>query len=215
MAVQKLFWSDPYLTELETEITSVSGNAVTLDQTVFFAFSGGQQSDAGTIGGLTVLEARKDGLEIVYLLPENHGLQAGEKVTVCIDWDRRFRLMRLHFAAELVLELVYRHFEHPEKMGANISPDKARVDFRLSGGLTAYLPELRGQLSALIQSDLPIISTYSDPALERRYWRIEGFGQVPCGGTHPRRTGEIGGVKLKRTNPGKGLERIEITLEDS
>lgn len=215
MTVEKCFWADPYQTELQAVITSVTGNAVTLDQTVFFAFSGGQQSDTGTIGGIPVLEARKEGLEIIYTLPENHGLRAGDTVTIHIDGERRSRLIRLHFAAELALELVYRHFGNPEKAGAHISPEKARLDFRLPGGLTEFLPVLREQMRDLIEADLPILSAYSDKALEKRFWRIEGFGEVPCGGTHPRHTGEIGRVKLKRTNPGKGLERIEITLEES
>lgn len=215
MAVRKIFWDDPYLTELEAEITAVKGSEVTVDQTVFFAFSGGQQSDTGTIGGLPVLEARKEGPEIIYVLPENHGLAAGMPVTIRIDSDRRSRLMRLHFAAELVLELVYRRLGNPYKAGANISPEKARLDFKLTESLTAWLPELREEVMALVRSDRPILSAYSDRALEKRFWHIEGFGEVPCGGTHPRRTGEIGTIKLKRTNPGKGLERIEITLEDS
>ena len=66
---------------------------------------------------------------------------------------------------------------------------------------------------AIIAADTPVISAYSDEAAEKRYWRVEGFGQVPCGGTHPRSTGEVGALRLKRRNPGKGRERIEITLE--
>lgn len=215
MATAKKFWEDPYQTELQARITSVKGNVVTVDKTIFFAFSGGQQSDSGTLGGYEVLEARKEGLEIFYTLSDGHTLQKGEPILIRIDWERRSRLMRLHFAAELVLELVYRRFGHPEKAGANISPDKARLDFKLTDSLTGFLPELRDQFMRLIDSDLAIVSDYSDPVLEKRFWRIEGFGQVPCGGTHPKRTGEIGRVKLKRSNPGKGLERIEITLEES
>lgn len=215
MATAKKFWEDPYQTELQARITSVKGNVVTVDKTIFFAFSGGQQSDSGTLGGYEVLEARKEGLEIFYTLSDGHTLQKGEPILIRIDWERRSRLMRLHFAAELVLELVYRRFGHPEKAGANISPDKARLDFKLTDSLTGFLPELRDQFMRLIDSDLAIVSDYSDSVLEKRFWRIEGFGQVPCGGTHPKRTGEIGRVKLKRSNPGKGLERIEITLEES
>jgi Ser-tRNA(Ala) deacylase AlaX len=66
--VQKLFWQDSYLTALETRISGVSGDEVTLEQTILYAFSGGQESDAGTIGGRRVLEARKKGKEIVYRL---------------------------------------------------------------------------------------------------------------------------------------------------
>ena len=70
----KIFWQNPYLTELDTHITGVNGDAVTTAATIFYAFSGGQESDAGTIGGHTVREARKDGMEIVYSLESGHSL---------------------------------------------------------------------------------------------------------------------------------------------
>ena len=106
----KSFWRNPYLTELDTIVQTVSGNQITLIDTIFYAFSGGQESDSGTIGGHKVVEAKKDGKKIVYTLEENHGLCVGDPVKVMIDWDRRYKLMRLHFAAEVVLELVCQQF---------------------------------------------------------------------------------------------------------
>ncbi|MNW15619.1 Threonyl and Alanyl tRNA synthetase second additional domain protein [compost metagenome] len=64
----------------------------------------------------------------------------------------------------------------------------------------------------MLSADLPIITAFSDEAAQRRYWHVEGFARMACGGTHPRSTGEIGALKLKRKNTGKGKERIEITL---
>ena len=58
---KKLFWDDPYLTECTAKVTAINGTKVKLDQTIFYAFSGGQLSDEGTIGGLKVIEARKEG----------------------------------------------------------------------------------------------------------------------------------------------------------
>lgn len=214
MPAEKVFWRDPYLTELEATVSEVRGDDVTLDRTVAFAFSGGQASDAGTIGGFEILDARTDGLEIVYTLPPGHGLAPGDPVTARIDWPTRYRLMRLHFAAELVLELVTQHFPAAEKLGANISPDRARIDFAWNGNISDAFPLLEPELSRLIAEDLGIESAFSDEATQQRYWRIEGFAQVPCGGTHPRRTGEVGAVRLRRSNPGAGKERIEITLAE-
>ena len=57
--VAKLFWQDPYRTSLDTRIAAVEGDVVRLEETIFDAFAGGQESDAGTIGGRTVREARK------------------------------------------------------------------------------------------------------------------------------------------------------------
>lgn len=128
--VQKLFWQNPYLAELETRVSSVNGDEVTLQQTIFYAFSGGQESDAGTISTKKVLEARKEGKEIIYRLEENHGLNPDDLVKVVIDWKRRYKLMRLHFAAEIILELVYRQLPGIEKIGAHIAEDKAVLTLR-------------------------------------------------------------------------------------
>lgn len=214
MPVAKLFWDDPYLASCDAMVTGVHGDDVTVDRTVYFAFSGGQSSDSGTIGGLPVLGVRTDGLEIAYTLPSGHGLAPGQPVRVQVDLPTRLAIMRLHFAAELVLELVTRGYGRPEKVGANITASKARVDFVWDGSIAPILPEVADRVRELVDADLPIVSAYQDEASQRRYWRIDGFAQVPCGGTHPRRTGEVGRVRLKRANPGAGIERIEITFAD-
>lgn len=215
MTVEKLFWDDPYLTRCDATVRSVDGERVTLDRTVAFAFSGGQSSDTGTIAGRQILAAETSGLEIVYTLPAGHGLRVGDTVEVVIDWARRHRLMRLHFAAELVLEIITRDFGAPEKTGAHIGEDKARLDFRWEGSIAGVLPVVHAEVERIVAADLPIESAYSDEAAQRRYWRIEGFAQVSCGGTHPRSTGEVGAVTLKRQNPGGGVERVEIRLADA
>jgi len=212
MPAEKMFWNDPYLTEITAVLTDVQSAEVTLDRTIFYAASGGQESDAGTIGGVPVLNAEKRGLEIIYTLEGTHGLEKGGEVTVRIDWTRRYRLMRLHFAAEIILELVYRHLGRPVKIGAHISQDKARLDFLLDSRISDAFPLLMREAGKIIDGDFPIISAYSDRDAEKRYWEIEGFARVSCGGTHIRRTGEIGAITLKRNNIGKGKERIEITL---
>ena len=70
--------------------------------------------------------------------------------------------------------------------------------------------ELEDAAQNIIEANQSIISAFSDEAHERRYWKINEFSQVPCGGTHIKTTGEIGTIRLKRVNPGKGKERIEI-----
>ncbi len=212
MSVKKLFWENPYLTEIEAKITSVNNNIITLDQTIVFAFSGGQQSDSGTIGGFNIIEAKKEGKEIFYTIEPNHNLILNQNVMVTIDWEKRYRLMKLHFAAEIILELVYQHYNHPEKIGANITVDKARIDFFWNGNISEIFPELMNKANNIINSNLSIISAFDDEKNEKRYWYIEGFAKVPCGGTHLKRTGEIGSISLKRNNLGSGKERIEIYL---
>lgn len=209
---QKLFWNDPYQTRLDTEVTQVDGDQVWLRETIFFAFSGGQESDSGSIGGYPVLLAQKQGLEIAYTLPADHTLTPGTPVHISIDGARRSQLMRLHFAAEMVLQLMYQLRPGILRIGAHISADKARIDFASDSSLSPLFAVLEEQTLALVNRDLPIQTAFSDVAAERRFWSVEGFAQMPCGGTHPRSTGEIGPLALKRKNTGKGKERIEVML---
>ena len=207
---KKIFWEDPYLTEWETDVSSVNGHQITLKETIFYAFSGGQESDSGSIAGYFVLEAKKDGKDIFYTLEENHRLQVDDKVKIVIDWARRYRLMRLHFAADVVLELVCQKFPEMVKVGAHIAEDKARIDFMSDKNLSAFILVLQAEAQAIIDADQKITSAFSDELNERRYWEIDQFSQVPCGGTHIKSTKEMGVIRLKRVNPGKGKERIEI-----
>jgi len=207
---RKIFWEDPYLTQIETRIASVKENDVTVEQTIFYAFSGGQEGDHGTIGNIRVLEARKEGKEIVYTLENSHRLKPGDPVRMAIDWERRYKLMRLHFAAEIVLELVYQKLGSIRKIGAHIAQDKARIDFEWGENISTLFPAIQKEALGIIEANQEIISAFADEEKEERYWEIKGFARVPCGGTHLKRTGEIGEIELKRKNPGKGKERIEI-----
>ncbi len=213
MMLEKLFWQDPYQTELNTHVTSVAGQQITVAQTIFYAFSGGQESDTGTIDRWRVLQARNEGFEIFYTLEIENALQVGDPVTMRIDWERRYRLMRLHFAAEIILELVYQTLPGIQKIGAHIAQDKSRIDFEWGDNLSTLFPLLHEKATALIQANHRIISAFSDEANQRRYWEIEGFARVACGGTHLRTTGEVGPLELRRKNVGKGKERIEITVD--
>ena len=212
MSVIKIFWQDPYLKELNAQVVSVNAALITLDRTIFFAFSGGQESDMGFIGGLKVMEAKKEGIEIFYQLEAGHNLKPGDPVLIKIDWERRYRLMRLHFAAEIILELINQNYGNSEKIGAHISAHKARIDFRWTGSIADQFGFLKTELEKIVAADLAIISDFSDQEQKIRYWEVKGFGKVSCGGTHLKRTGEVGEVKLKRDNIGKGKERIEITI---
>src|SRR3989338_1805732 len=103
---KKLFWEDPYQTECTAKVTSIDNNKVKLDQTIFYAFSGGQLSDEGTIGGIKVLEAKKEGdkeniMDIEYTLADDPSFQVGDVVEVKIDPIRRENLRRLHSAAHI------------------------------------------------------------------------------------------------------------------
>ncbi|MBL7525132.1 alanyl-tRNA editing protein [Legionella bononiensis] len=211
--MEKTFWKDPYQNTLHTKVAAINSGELVLEKTIAFSFSGGQESDKAFINGIEIISSRIEGNLIYYKLPEGHGIQVHDEVIMTIDWPRRYRLMRLHFAAELILELVTRT-HHLEKSGAHISESKARIDFKSDTNISSIFDALLVEYNAIIKDDLPIYKGYSDEVNQRRFWRIEGFAEVPCGGTHVNSTAEVGLVHLKRSHPGKSLERIEIKLVD-
>ena len=209
--MNKLFWKNPYQQTLTTHVTTIEGNNVLFADTIAYSFAGGQESDTAWVNDIPILSSRMEGNLIYYTLPDNHGLHVGDAVTMTIDWQRRLRLMRLHFAAELILEIVTQNY-HLEKVGAHIAEHKARIDFKAETNISTHFPEILAKYNEIIANDLIINKGYSDVAAQRRFWKIEGFAQVPCGGTHVNSTAEVGYVTLKREKPGKGIERIEIRL---
>lgn len=212
--MERAFWNTPYLSNLDAHVLSIEGRDVMISPTIFFAESGGQESDRGTINRIEVSQASVVGDRIIYRLAADPDFAVGDLVNVEIDWPRRYSLMRLHFAAEIVLELFYKKFPTLEKIGAHIGQSKARIDFALEGNISQYFPEIQQGVEQLVTADLPIESRFTDAERLRRCWYIEGFSQVPCGGTHLRRTGEVGRIRLKRNHIGAHKERVEIYLVD-
>lgn len=211
--MQKVFWDDPYQTTITTKVSEVDGDRVLFTKTIAFSFSGGQESDKGSVNGLPILDSEKVGNLIFYLLPPGHGFTEGDTVTMEIDWARRYKLMRLHFAAELILELVKRKL-NLKKIGAHIAETKARIDFVYEKNISHIFEEILALYNEIIRQDLPIVTGFSDTESQRRFWEIRGFSRVPCGGTHVKSTREVGSIMLKRANIGSGKERIEIRLKD-
>lgn len=210
--MRKVFWDNPYQQSLNTKVLSVEGERILFAETIAFSFSGGQESDKASVNKIAILGSEIVGNAIYYQLPLNHGLQAGDNVIMEIDWVRRYALMRLHFAAELVLELVTRAL-FVEKIGAHIAENKARIDFVCERNISSIFDVVLTEYNEIIAKDLPIKTGFTDSANQRRFWEIEGFSKVACGGTHVKSTAEVGQVKLKRVNVGCSKERIEITLQ--
>ncbi|BEG75661.1 alanyl-tRNA editing protein [Achromobacter xylosoxidans] len=225
---RKRFDDAPYERQCDATVIAVGADGIELDQTVCYARSGGQAGDSGT---LTLADGRvlaladtvyaDDRRRIVHVLAEGVAPpQAGERVTVAIDWPRRHRLMRLHTCLHLLGALV------PAPVtGCSISPDSARIDFDLPES-TLDKADLTERLNALItaatdvtvnaitpeelaaQPDLVRTIGAAPPAGTERIRIIEiaGVDRQPCGGTHVANTGEIGAVtvtkieKKSRTN---------------
>lgn len=141
--MERAFWNTPYLSNLDAHVLSIEGRDVMISPTIFFAESGGQESDRGTINRIEVSQASVVGDRIIYRLAADPDFAVGDLVNVEIDWPRRYSLMRLHFAAEIVLELFYKKFPTLEKIGAHIGQSKARIDFALEGNISQYFPEIQ------------------------------------------------------------------------
>jgi Ser-tRNA(Ala) deacylase AlaX len=212
--MRKIFWDSPYQSLLETRVVSVENNYFLFEETIAFSFSGGQESDKAYVNDLAIVHSEMDGNLIYYILSKGHNLKPGDVVTMKIDWPRRYRLMRLHFAAELVLELVTQKLKL-EKIGAHIAENKARIDFFCAKNISSLFENILGDYNKIIEQDLKIKTGFSDIQTQRRFWEIEGFSKVACGGTHVKSTSEVGLITLKRINIGSGKERIEIKLLDA
>ena len=213
---KKLFWEDPYQTECKAKVTSIEENKVKLDQTIFFAFSGGQASDEGTINGIKVLNATKEGdkeniIDIEYCLESEPNFQVGDEVTVKIDEERRNKLRKLHSAAHVFYYFFVDKLGRQKIIGSNIAEDKARVDFLYEEPLTDKLPEMEEETNNFLKQGHDIIQKPDENKPDLRWWYCEDW-KMPCGGTHVKNTTEIGQIRLKRKNIGSGKERIEIYL---
>ncbi len=210
--MKKLFWDNPYLTNCNAKITSIDGMKVNLDQTIFYAFSGGQASDLGTIGGINVVEAIEEDKEnIVYVLEKEPNFEVGYEVEVIIDGERRRKIRNLHSAAHIVCYFVEKKLGKLECIGSNVSVDKARLDYLFEGSISEHLTEIEVKVNDFISDSNEVVIKNDDEKPELRWW-ICGEMKMLCGGTHVKNTKEICKVKLKRKNIGSGKERIEVTL---
>jgi alanyl-tRNA synthetase len=213
---KKLFWDDPNQTKCLAKVTHIKGNKVKLNQTIFYAFSGGQLSDEGTIGGIKVLEAKKEGdkeniIDIEYTLESAPTYQVGDEVEVIIDPVRRSNLRKLHSAAHIVYYITIKELGKLKISGSEVQPEKARMDFEYEGSIVDNLHRIEEDTNKFIAQNHDIIMVPDEKKVDLKWWTCAGW-KMPCGGTHVKNTAQIGPLKLKRVNKGKGLERIEIYL---
>lgn len=209
--MKKLFWDKPYMKECKATVEKIDGRKVILNQSIIFAFSGGQITDKGKINGIEV-EKAENGDPVVYTLEEEPDFSEGDSVKIEIDFESRYKVMKLHSAAHVVYEIFTEIAGKRKIIGSNISFEKARIDFEMDENLNEYIPEIKKKVEEIIENDLEI-KTYEDKEnKEKRWWEIPEKWKMPCGGTHVKKTGEIGKLNLKRVNIGAGKERVEVTL---
>jgi alanyl-tRNA synthetase len=211
-----LYVENAYTQNFEATVVATNLERVVLDATAFYPKGGGQVGDTGEIDGLHVVDTLRDAAGVVHILEKSSPFHIGQIVHAKIDWERRYEVMRLHSASHIVQYVI------EEILGADCRPTspglvddlKDRTDYSFSDKLEPRkLSEIEARTNEIIQMGYEI-QQYSDPIdRERRYWRIEPFPPMPCGGTHPRNTKEIGRISLRKgKKPGRGKERIETIL---
>ena len=231
---EDLFRHDSYLRECDAVVTAIDDDAIVIDRTVFYPQGGGQPGDTGTIrwtgGSATIIDTRYgDGGAIRHIVAESaEKPKIGDEVQAELDWDRRYRHMRMHTALHLLGSVL-----HYGVTGGSISADKSRLDFDMQDAVDKE--EVSKALTALVDGNHAVSCRWisdeelaAQPELVRtlsvqppkgagkvRLLEIEGVDLQPCGGTHLNSTGEVGQVRIgKVENKGKHNRRFNIHLDD-
>ena len=231
LMTELLFLHDAYAREVDAVVTAVDGDRVALDRTVFYATGGGQPHDTGTLAGLPVLDVRKDGDRVWHTLG-GAAPAVGAQVRGEVDWDRRHALMRTHTALHVLCGVIWNEWGVPVT-GGNMEPLSARMDFELDPTPEGFGPRVEELVNIEIAADRPIEVSFlprSEAVLDRELIRtkvslipesvttirvvdIVGLDRQADGGTHVRTTGEVGNIRVVKTeSKGKGNKRIRIEV---
>ena len=230
----KLYWDQPYSREFTAKVVSIDGNKVELDQTLFYPQGGGVAFDTGTLGGLKVVETRKDSDRILHTVESTPGFQIGQTLSGKVDWERRHRLMRMHTAGHLLSALFYSRADC-RITGNQIDVDRSRMDFDLEAFDRSKIESYVGEGNKLISNDAPVKTYFLDreealklpemvklaeaapPADQKlRIVEITGIDRQADGGLHVAHLKEIGRIQLlKLENKGKTNRRLYYDVVNS
>jgi misacylated tRNA(Ala) deacylase len=236
MATECLFRDDSYLKDCEARIVAVTDQGgIVLDRTIFYATSGGQPGDTGSLTAGSVRIAIETAVytdaaktEIAHVpAAGSPALNVGDQVTANIDWDKRYARMRMHTALHLLSAVL------PYAVtGGSVGDSESRLDFDIpEAGLDK--DAITAKVAEMIASNVPVSSRWitdaeleANPGLVKtmsvkppmgtgrvRLIEIAGLDLQPCGGTHVRATGEIGAVRVTQIEKkGKQNRRVRLAL---
>ena len=231
-----LFRAEPYTRTCEARVSAVDGEAVRLDRTVFYPEGGGQPGDTGILRTedgteIAVRNTRKGEVadDVLHLIdPDSTPPAPGSRVVAELDWERRYRHMRMHTCLHLLSAVI-----DAPVTGGQLSEEKGRLDFDVDTKLDKAA--VQDELNALIARDFAVAARWiSDEALAAqpelvktmrvkppsgqgrvRVIDVDGIDLQPCGGTHVARTGEIGPVIVRKIeSKGRHNRRVSLAFEE-
>jgi misacylated tRNA(Ala) deacylase len=232
-----LFRDDGYLRSCDARVTQADERGIRLDRTVFYPMGGGQPGDAGALRlpsgqSITIVDTVKGPLpdEVIHIPEPGSSLpEPGSELVAEIDWDRRYRLMRMHTCLHLLCSIV------PGAVtGGQVSDGRGRLDFDVPGS-SIDREAIASRLNGLIAEGHPVGPRWitdeelaAKPELVRtmsvkppsgmgrvRLMQISGVDLQPCGGTHVRNTAEIGPIAVtKIENKGKQNRRVILAFAE-
>mgnify|MGYP000132609460 CR=1 FL=1 len=229
----ELFREDAYLKECTANVVAIDEGAVVVDRTVFYPLGGGQPGDTGRIdwpgGTAEVVDTRYGEGTIRHVLAEGSQAPAvGSAVNLTLDWERRYRHMRMHTGLHLLGSVLQYGVT-----GGNIGAEKSRLDFDMQDpvdkeAVSASLRELVAADHAIscrwisdeeLAAQPELVRTMSvQPPKGAGRVRLLGIANVdlqPCGGTHLQRTSEVGDIAVSKVEKkGKHNRRVSIVLHD-
>ena len=237
MITEELFRADAYLKECEAAVEAINDKGgIVLDQTVFYPTGGGQPGDSGVLitgdgAEIAIITTVKgDAVENVVHVPAEGSVlpTPGDTVIARIDWDRRYKHMRMHTGLHLMCAVV------PYGVtGGKIGTEKSSLDFDI-GDATLDKEMIADGINKLVAEDHTVGARWitdeelsNNPDLVRtmsvsppsgsgkvRLLEIPEVDLQPCGGTHLARTGEVGRVRVSKIeNKGKRNRRVNIVFE--
>jgi misacylated tRNA(Ala) deacylase len=231
-----LYLDDSYLKEFSTRVKSVKdGKFIVLEETAFYPSSGGQPNDEWTIKKgdeifKVVFVGKFDG-EISHEV-DHPGLEIGDEIFCSIDWERRYRLMRMHTSAHVVSTFIHNACG-ALITGNQLGLDKTRIDFNLEEFDREKFDNYIREANEVLKKGLPVRSYYLPreeamkiPAIiklanalppqvdELRIVKIGEFDTQADGGTHVKNTSEVGELEIiKLENKGATNRRLYYTIK--
>jgi len=229
MASERLYYDDAYTTRFTTRVAAVGDRAgrtaVELELTYFYPESGGQEADRGTIGGARVVDVQADAEERVWHVLESSGAApaAGADVECEVDWTRRFDHMQQHTGQHVLSAALERVLGAPT-LSSHLGEERSTIEVALPGADWRGVERVEEAANRVLWEDRPVERHWTDaqgvvrfalrkpPAVTGRIRVVEipDWDVSACGGTHTRRTGEVGVVKIVGWEKLRGNLRFEF-----